>query len=724
MRLLVAAVLLTACAPKPAPPSDTSSEASTPMPPTTRRSDHVDQYFQVEVADPYTWLEDLDSDETVAWVKTQNAASRAVLDAAPERAPFKARLTELWDFEQWSAPRFEGGRYFWTYNDGKMDQPQLLVADALDAKPRVLLDANTLSEDGTVTVGGWSVSKDGRYLAWAIADAGSDWRTWKVRDIATGEDLDDTLSWVKFSGASWLPDSSGFLYSRYPAPRSEAFEERLSQQSVYFHRVGTPQTDDILVYEDTEHPEWGFHASATDDGTRIFLHVSQGTADKSRQYFLATSDLDLTTPGGKAGGTLVKLLDDFDADYQLLGTQGDTAWFHTDLDAERGRVIAIDLQRPARSSWREVIPQTDDTLRSVARMNGHLVASYLSKASSRVVVYTMDGKRLHEVALPGIGSLADWSGDHDETEAFLSFSSFTTPTSVYRLHIPQGTTTPLWSPKVPFNPDDFVTEQVWYPSKDGTSVPMFLTYRKDLDRSAPHPTLLYGYGGFNIPITPGFKVQNLAWVEQGGIYASANLRGGGEFGRQWHDDGTQLHKQNVFDDFIAAAEWLIDEGRTTAGQLGIHGRSNGGLLVGATLVQRPELFGAAIPSVGVLDMLKYHQWTIGWAWAPDYGTSADSKAMFDALLAYSPVHNARPGVTYPATLITTGDHDDRVVPGHSYKFAAALQHAHVGDPPVIIRIETRAGHGAGTPVSMLVEEEADKLGFLAHHLGLTVTATP
>ncbi len=722
MRRLWFPVLLAVACAKASPPLSAPTTGLTappprgPMSPPARRADTTYTASGLTVPDPYAWLEDLDSEETTSWVTAENKYTRSVIDPMPERAAFQKRMTELWAFARWGSPVVAGTRWFYTFNDGTMDQPQLLVQDGPTGAATVLIDSKALSSDGTTSLAEWSPSEDGRYLAYSVSDGGSDWRVWRVRDVTTGQDLPDELKWVKFSGASWLPDGSGFFYGRFPEPASGAFEETLAYNKVYFHRVNTRQSDDVLIYEDPTQPEWGFGASVTEDGKRVFLSVSQGTEHKARIYYFDTATLKLGNKGGAAGGKLVKLLDGFDADYTVLTVVKDTAYLYTDKDAPRGRVVSIDLKKPA--GLKTVIAESDATIEAPAYLGGRFVVSYLRDAHSEVVIFDRAGKRLSQVALPGLGSAEGFSGEGDERDAYFSFTSFTHPGTVYDLDTQTGLTKVVWQPKVPFSPDDFETVQVRYPSRDGTEIPMFLTYRKDLDRTKPQPTLLYGYGGFNIPITPAFRVDNLAWMEKGGVYAVANLRGGGEYGRDWHLAGCQFEKQNVFDDFIGAAEWLIAKGWTTKAQLGIHGRSNGGLLTGAVLTQRPDLFGAALPGVGVLDMMKYHTWTIGWAWASDYGTSADSPEMFKALAAYSPVHNTHPGVVYPPTLITTGDHDDRVVPAHSYKFAASLQHAQGGDAPVLIRIETRGGHGASTPVSMQIEEASDKFGFLAHYLGL------
>lgn len=719
-----ALLFLLACAPKPPAPTAATPEASTmpalPAAPVTQRDEaHTEAWHGLAVADPYHALEDSESATTKAWVQAQVAHARAHLETYPHRAPFAARLKELFTYARQSPPQRAGERFFWTANDGTQDQSVLMVADAPEGPGRPLLDPNTWRTDGTAALAEWAPSDDGRLLAYAVADAGSDWRTWRIRDVATGTDLADELKWVKFSGASWLSDGSGFFYSRFPQPPEGDFEARLSNQSVWFHRVGTPQADDVLVWEQPDQPDWGFSATVTEDGKRVFLHVSEGTEEKSRLWWFPVDELRLNQKGGSAGQKPFKLFDAFDANYLYLGQVGNRVWVLTTKEAPKGRIGVIDVRSrlPVEKAFQTVIPEGEDVIESASLVGGRLLVGHLRDAHSVLSIHALDGARQAEVVLPGLGSVAGVSGRAKDTEAFFGFSGYATPGETWRLDLATGSPTLLVRPKIAFDPDAFVTEQVRYASKDGTMVPMFLVHRKDIDRSRPQPVQLYGYGGFNIPLTPSFSVSNLAWVEAGGVLAVANLRGGGEYGEAWHQAGTKLQKQNVFDDFIAAAEWLIAEGWTTQGRIGIHGRSNGGLLVGAALVQRPELFGAAVPGVGVLDMLKYHRWTIGWAWASDYGTADESEAMFQALLAYSPVHNARPGI-YPPTLVTTADHDDRVVPAHSFKFGAALQHAQQGEAPILLRIETRGGHGAGTPVSMKIEEEADKLAFLAKWLGL------
>jgi prolyl oligopeptidase len=722
VRYLWMIAALTAC-PKPPPPpaAPTATPAYHPPYPDAPRGDVVDDYFGHPIADPYRWLEDLDSAETKAWVSAENQLTRSTLDAIPFRAAVAERLAQLWSYERWGAPVHRGDRYFYEYNDGTWDQNKLFTSPTLDAEPRPLIDPNTLSADGTVSVAAWSVSDDGRYVAYGVADAGSDWQTWRVRDAGTGADLADELRWVKFSGASWTPDHKGFFYARFPEPVStNAMEERLANQSLWYHKVGTPQSADTLIYERLDQPDWGFDGSVTHDGKRLVITITEGTEEKNRVYWVPLSELKLAQTGGVAGGKVRQLFDAFDATYAWVGEKGDKAYIYTDKDAPQYRLVAVDLKNPG--ALTPVLREGGGTLTAVSHVGGRFVAQYLDHAQSVVRVFDDQGALVSTVPLPGVGTAGGFGGAPEDTEVFYSFSGFTTPGSVYRYDTKRGESS-LWrAPHVDFDPSVYTTEQVEYTSKDGTRVPMFIVHRNDAPRDGSNPTLLYGYGGFNIPLTPSFSVANLMWLEMGGIYAVANLRGGGELGREWHEAGTKCEKQNVFDDFIAAGEHLIAEKWTSTPKLGIHGRSNGGLLVGAAVTQRPDLWGAAIPGVGVHDMLRYQRFTIGWAWAGDYGTSADSEQMFQCLAAYSPVHNTRAGTAYPPTMVTTGDHDDRVVPGHSYKFAASLQHDQAGPAPVLIRIETRAGHGAGTPVSMLVEEVADRWSFLAWALHYTPTS--
>jgi prolyl oligopeptidase len=706
--LLLGVVFLSACvSSSPAPDSPVPRWAY----PSTRRADVVDEYHGVKVADPYRWLEDDNSPETKAWVDAENAVTFGYLRRIPERGAIRARLTKLWNYERYGVPVKQGGRYFFTKNDGLQNQAVLYTLTSLDATPAVLLDPNTLSADGTVALTAYAVSDDGNLMAYGLATAGSDWQEWKVRDVRTGQDLSDHIKWVKFSRASWTKDGRGFFYSRYDEPTEAARLTRTNYfHKLYHHRLGTPQSDDTLVYERPDHKDWNFYGTVSDDGRYLVIAASQGSARKNRVLYQ-----DLRSPGAP----VVELLMEFDAEYSFIDNDGPRFWFKTDLGAPRGRVIAIDITRPERSQWKEIIPEAKDALVSVGAVNDKLIASYLKDAQSQVRVFALDGSPLRELVLPGIGTVGGFWGKRTDTETFYSFTSFTQPGTIYRYEAARGRSEVFRRPKVDFDPDLYETRQVFYASKDGTRVPMFLTSRKGVKLDGRNPTYLFGYGGFKISVTPWFSVSRLVWMEMGGVYAVANLRGGGEYGEEWHLAGTKLNKQKVFDDFIAAAEWLVAEKYTVPARLAIAGGSNGGLLVGAVLNERPDLFGAALPEVGVMDMLRFHRFTIGWAWASEYGSS-DKPDEFAALRAYSPLHNIKPGAKYPATLITTADHDDRVVPAHSFKYAATLQRAQGGPAPILIRIETRAGHGAGRPTSKIIEESADVLAFLVSALGVRV----
>jgi prolyl oligopeptidase len=670
--------------------------------PATKREELVEELHGHKVSDPYRFLEDGGSPETKAWIEAQNEVTFAYLEGIPEREAVKRRLTELVNYERYGLPFKKGGRYFWTKNDGLQNQAVLYVAETLDAEPRVLLDPNTFSEDGTVALTGVAASEDGRYLAYSTASGGSDWQEWHVRDIDKGEDLADRIEWSKFSGASWTIDGGGFYYSRYDAPPAD----RLLQvenyyQKLYFHRLGTPQTEDELVYERKDHKDWGFGGHVTDDGRYLVIHVWSGTHRENRVFFKDLRD---------AGGAIVELLPEADASYGFAGNVGPVFYFLTDRDAPRHKLIAIELDKPDVSHWKTIVPEAPEALQSASLVGGKLICTYLKDAHTQVKVFSPSGSFESEVALPGLGTAAGFGGRQDDPETFFVFTSFTYPATIFRYDVATGQTTQFRRPNVDFKPEDYETKQVFFKSKDGTRVPMFVTHRRGLSLDGTSPTVLGGYGGFGIPVTPGFSATDIAWLERGGVVAVANLRGGGEYGNSWHDAGRLANKQNVFDDFIAAAEWLIANGFTSAAKLAIRGGSNGGLLVGACLVQRPDLFCVCLPAVGVLDMLRFHKFTIGWGWQSDYG-SPDKPEEFEVLFRYSPYHNLREGESYPATLIMTGDHDDRVVPAHSFKFAAALQHAQAGPAPTLIRIETRAGHGAGKPLSMAIEEAADAFTF-------------
>jgi prolyl oligopeptidase len=672
--------------------------------PDSPRVSQVDDYHGVKVTDPYRWLEDLDSSQTRAWVEAQNQVTSAFLAAIPEREPLRERLRELWDYRRYGVPVRHGDRYFFTRNDGLQDQDVLYRVDTPDGEPRLLLDPNTLSPDGTVALTGWSVSEDGRLLAYGLSSGGSDWQEWRVREVETGRELPDHLKWVKFSAAAWTHDDLGFFYSRYDEPREgRPLEEANFYQKLYYHRLGAPQSADELIYQRPDSKEMGFIASVSEDGRYLLIHAWRGTETENAFFYQ-----DLRQPGSP----VVELLGGFDAAYAFIANDGPRFWFHTDLGAPRGRVIEIDLRDPARERWRELVPEGEETLQGATCLNETLVVHYLKDAHSQVRQYGMDGGFLREVELPGLGTVDGFTGRCKDRETFYGFNGYTTPDTIYRYDLETGKATVFRRPEIRgFDAGRYETRQVFFPSKDGTRIPMFITARKGLKLDGSNPTYLYGYGGFNVSLTPTFSPAHVAWMERGGVYAVANLRGGGEYGEEWHLAGSKLKKQNVFDDFIAASEWLIANRYTSPRRLAIAGYSNGGLLTAACMVQRPDLYGAVLVGVGVLDMLRFHKFTIGWGWTSDYG-SPDDPADFQAIYAYSPYHNLKPGTAYPPTLITTADHDDRVVPGHSFKFAAALQRDNAGPHPTLIRIETRAGHGGGKPVSKKIEETADEFAFL------------
>ena len=677
--------------------------------PASKKIDHVDDLHGTKVPDPYRWLEDdvRESKDVAAWVEAENKVTMSYLEAIPQRDAIRKRLTELWNYEKYSAPFTAGSRYFFFKNDGLQNQSVLYKQDSLEAEPTILIDPNAWSKDGTVALGSTSFSDDGRYMAYSVADAGSDWNTWRILDVETGRLLEDELKWIKFSGAAWTNDNRGFFYGRYDAPPpGAAFQKTNLNQKVYYHRVGTPQSQDVLVYKRPDEPTWGFGLRVSEDGRYLIITVWKGTNDKYRILYK-----DLTEPYGMP----IELIDHFNDEYSFVGNDGTTFYFVTDLQASRKRVVAIDTRNP--SVIREVIPQAAETLAGADIIANQFVLTYLKDAKTQVKIHAMDGRLIREVQFPGIGSATGFTGKRTETETFYSFSSFATPPSIFRYDLLTGESKLLRRAAVKFNPDDYEVKQVFYSSKDGTRVPMFVAHKKGLKLDGSNPTLLYGYGGFSISLTPSFSVSRLAWMEMGGVFAMPNLRGGGEYGEEWHTAGTKLKKQNVFDDFIAAGEWLIKNNYTQPAKLGIQGGSNGGLLVGACMTQRPDLFGACLPAVGVMDMLRFHKFTAGRFWVDDYG-SADNPDEFKALLAYSPYHSLKAQMRYPATLVTTADTDDRVVPGHSFKFAARLQEYHTGEAPVLIRVETRAGHGAGKPTSKLIEETADLWAFLVKNLGM------
>jgi prolyl oligopeptidase len=677
-----------------------------PKPP---KSDQTDDYFGTKVADPYRGLENSDSPETREWITAENKITGDYLATIPERQKLKARLTELWNYEKYSAPSKQGNRYFYSKNDGLQNQSVFYVSDSVTDKGRVLLDPNKLSTDGTVALSGMAISDDGNLMAYGLAAAGSDWQEWHFRDITTGNDLNDVLKNIKFSGASWTKDGKGVFYSRYPeASDSSKLQAINYYQKLYYHKLGTPQSDDVLIYERPDDKEMSVGGGVSEDGKWLIISVGKGTAPMNMVYYK-----DLTKPDSK----VMTLVDKLEADYSFIGNDKSTFYFRSDKTAPTGKLIAVDVSKKDRK-WLEIIPQTKETLGSVDFINNQFVGNYLKDAYTQIRIYDLKGKLVRNVELPGIGTAGGFNGKRFDTETFYSYSSFNTPPTIYRYNMKTGKSEIFRKSDVKFNPDDYEVKQVFFASKDGTKIPMFIVHKKGLVLDGNNPTLLYAYGGFNISLTPGFSVSRLAWLEMGGVYAVPNLRGGGEYGEEWHKAGTKLQKQNVFDDFISAAEYLIAYKYTQPKKLAISGGSNGGLLIGATLNQRPELFGAALPAVGVMDMLRFHQFTIGRAWTSDYGSSQESPEMFKAIYAYSPLHNIRKGERYPAVMITTADHDDRVVPAHSFKYAATLQEAQSGDAPILIRIETKAGHGAGKPTSKVIEEQADIYGFLMKNLGM------
>lgn len=677
--------------------------------PHSPRNALVEELHGTPVADPYRWLEDPNDPQTQNWIEAQNQLTQSFLQPIAARQRLLNRLTELWDYPKATAPFKKGGRYFSSHNSGLQNQYALYVQDSLSNPPQLLLDPNALSDDGTVALNSYAVSPNGHYLAYAVSSSGSDWQTWRVRHVDSSQDLADQVEWSKFCVAAWLPDSSGFFYSRYDAPTQEqSYTGANYHQKVYLHRLGTPQQQDELIYERPDQKEWGFQAHVTHDGMYLVLSVWQGTF---RENLLFYRPLNQTGP-------FTELISRFDYEMNFVGHHQGRFLLHTNWQAPNKQVIAINLEQP--NHWQTVVAPTPHTLQSAQLAGDGLALVYLHHAHHRLHLATLNGQPTGQVELPAMGALFGLNSEAGDPELFFGFTSFLFPTSTYLHHLERQQTQALFSPPLTFDPQHYQTQQVFVQSRDGTPVPLFLVHKKGLELNGQNPTLLYGYGGFNIPMTPAFHPGRLVWLEQGGVFAQACLRGGGEYGHPWHQAGTLGRKQNVFDDFIACAEWLIEQGYTQPSKLAIEGRSNGGLLVGACMTQRPELFGAALPGVGVLDMLRFHRFTIGWAWVSDYG-SPDNPEHFKFLLAYSPYHNLKPGTAYPATLITTADHDDRVVPAHSFKFAAALQAAHSGPAPMLIRIDSKAGHGAGKPTAKLIEEQADVYAFLTEVLKVQVS---
>ncbi len=685
--------------------------------PETKKIEQSDDYHGTKVADPYRWLEDdvRKSTDVAKWVEDQNKIAFGYLESIPEREAIKKRITDLWNYEKFSAPFKAGGRYFFFKNDGLQNQNVFFTQNSLDGESTMLMDPNTWSKDGTVALAGMAVSDDAKYIAYGVAEAGSDWNTWKVFDVAAGKPLADELKWVKFSGASWTPDGRGFFYSRFPEPgKDAAFQDLNVNMKLYYHRLGTPQSEDVLVYQQPDQPTWTLGGTVSEDGRYLLISVGDGTTSRKARVVYK----DLAEPFGLP----TSLVDNHENKFTFLGNDGPVFYFQTDYNAPKYQVIAIDTRKPEKKNWKTIVPEAKEPLEDVNLIGNVFICSYLQDAKSQVKVFDMEGNFVRDVQLPGIGTASGFSGKRTDTETFYTFSSFATPTSTYRYDILTGQSKLIRQAQVKFDPTQYEVKQVFFTSKDGTRVPMFIAHKKGLKLDGTNPTLLYGYGGFNISLTPGFSVSRLQWMEMGGVLAVANLRGGGEYGDAWHRAGTKLTKQNVFDDFIAAAEYLIKEGYTKPAKLAIQGGSNGGLLVGACMTQRPDLFGACLPAVGVMDMLRFQKFTAGRFWVDDYGSS-DKADEFQALYKFSPYHVLlKSGAKkYPATMVTTADTDDRVVPGHSFKFAAALQANQAGDAPSLIRIETKAGHGAGKPTAKIIEEVADAWAFLVKSLDFKPT---
>jgi prolyl oligopeptidase len=698
--LMAALVLFVSCRSKT--PDVEQSEIFYPE---TKKVDQVDDYFGTQVADPYRWLEDDNTEDVKAWVEEQNRLTFGYLEQIPFREKVRQRISDLYNYPKYSSPSRVGEYYFFSKNDGLQNQSVIYIQKGLDGEPEVFIDPNELSPDGTIRIGLLGASYDNRYMAISRSEAGSDWREIRIMEVATKRELEDRLQWVKFSGASWQSD--GFYYNRYDKP--EPGQELTAQnqfQKVFYHKLDTPQEEDILIHEDNDHPLRIFSTGVTEDERYLFLIASEGTSGNEVYY------RDLSEPDME----FQPLITGFETETYPIENVGDKFLFYTNCDAPNYRVVLFDPDNPAKENWTDIIPEKPEVLNGASTAGGYLFCSYLKDANTKVFQYTLNGQLTREIELPALGTAYGFDGRRDENTLFYTFTSFTYPPTIFKYDIPSGTSEVFRQSEVQFNPDDYVTEQVFFPSKDGTQIPMFIVYKKGLKKNGKNPTLLTGYGGFNISETPGFSATRIFLLENGGIFALANLRGGGEYGEEWHKAGMLLNKQNVFDDFIAAAEFLIAEKYTSKDFLSISGASNGGLLVGACMTQRPDLFKVALPAVGVMDMLRYHMFTIGWAWAVDYGSS-DEEQHFKNLYSYSPLHNIKEGISYPATLVTTADHDDRVVPAHSFKFIATLQESHRGSNPVLIRIETRSGHGSSS-TSKMIEELADEYAFMFYNMGI------
>jgi prolyl oligopeptidase len=676
--------------------------------PFTRRDDIIDDYHGTKVADPYRWLENPSSEDTLVWVKAQNTLMSHYIAAIPARNKIQARMATLWDYPKYSVPGKRGGRYFFSKNTGLQNQSVLYMQQTLQSEAAVVIDPNTFSEDGTVALTNQAFSKDGKLMAYGISSGGSDWQEIKIRQVDSSIDFPEVILWCKFSNIAWSHDNQGFYYNRLPEPGTVPEEDQSNFSQVYWHTLDTPQSADRLIYERPEAKELSFSPFITNDGVYLMLHVWHGTEPKNRLYYREV----------QSDGPFIRLLDEADARYSLIGNTGSIFYILTNLDAPRNRIIAIDIEHPDQSNWKELIPQQDDVMDFVIMVNNQFVVTYMHDAYHLMKIYNLDGSFVRDIVLPTLGSIVEISGKPEHTEMFINFTSFLYPPTIFRYDFPSSSLTLLHGAEIDFDASNYETKQVFYTSTDGTRVPMFLTHKKGLTLDSNNPTLLYGYGGFDISLTPSFTIPTLVWLEHGGIYAVANLRGGGEYGEEWHRAGTLENKQNVFDDFIAAAEWLIANKYTNASRLAIQGGSNGGLLVAACMLQRPELFGAVLCHVPVIDMLRYHKFTVGRYWVSDYGNAETDSEHFKFLYAYSPLHNVKEGVDYPATFILAADTDDRVVPAHARKFAAALQAANNGNNPILLRIEMKAGHGLGKPTARVIEEKSDVLAFLFERFGM------
>jgi prolyl oligopeptidase len=687
---------------------NTEKKESMKYPETRRDTSVFDDYFGTKVADPYRWLEDDNSEETKAWVIEQNKVTDAYLAKIPFKSKIKERLEKVWNYEKRSAPSKKGEIYFYYKNDGLQNQYVLYKTADLTSDGEVFLDPNKLSEDGTVALGSTAFSEDGKYMAYTIARGGSDWNEIYVRDVATGKDLEDHVEWVKFSGISWNKESTGFYYSRYDAPKKGGELSNVNEfHKVYYHQVGTPANKDVLVFEDKKNPKQNCYGSVTEDGKYLIIGKTQSTHGN------AWSVKDLT----KKNAPLVDVVKEFDNEYNVVYSQGDILYVLTNADAPKYRLIKIDLKNPAKENWTDVIAESDAVLEGIDAANGNFIVNYLKDVHSEISVYNYEGKKINDIKLPDIGAVTGISAKNDQTEIFYTFTSYTMPARIYKYDMAANKSEIYFEPKVDFNPEDYETKQVFYPSKDGTKIPMFIVMKKGTKLDGNNPTLMYGYGGFNVIYKPGFNVSRIPWLENGGVFVNAHIRGGGEYGEEWHKAGTVLNKQNVFDDFIAGAEYLMENKYTNPDKMAILGGSNGGLLVAAVVNQRPDLFRVAFPAVGVLDMLRFHKFTIGWAWVGDYGSS-DNEEQFKYIYNYSPLHNIKENAEYPAIMVTTADHDDRVVPAHSFKYIAELQHKYKGTNPVIVRIESNAGHSAGKPTSKQIEESTDMWSFTFFNMGI------